>query len=365
MSPQCEHGGRFYKVLGPQLESLDQRDHLIPADVLDAWFPPPFSVIEALCEAMPWLARTSPPTHAEPLASALGEYLGVEKECVLPGPGSSSLIFLALTRWLGCGSEVWVPDPGYAEYRHVASLVGAQVTGSNLWIGSGLESIQQALRSGHEFVVIINPNNPTGWRATSKELIEVLSTRAPTTKVWIDEAYAAYVPEVGSLAAWAATQRGVFVCRTLSKSHALSGLRTACLVGHPDELDSLRAFMPPWSVSFPAQVASIQALKELDYYRSMYAETNRIRIGLASFLSKSGFSVLASEANWVLAQHPDAERVISEAERKEIYFRNPRHMSSKAWTGAIRIAVRSPNETERMKLLLSDCCLPQPHVAVR
>jgi histidinol-phosphate/aromatic aminotransferase/cobyric acid decarboxylase-like protein len=348
MTTECPHGGRFYNALGDRLENLGRLSDIIPADVLDAWFPPAPSVLDALSDSLPWLAKTSPPVHAEPLAEALGEFLSIDKHAVLPGPGSSSLIFLALTRWLNSQTRVWIPDPGYGEYRHVANLMGAKVDGQPLWPAGGMSSIQAAIRGDYDLVVIVNPNNPTGWSATASDLVEVLSQRSPNTKIWIDEAYAAYMPEIGSLAPWAATQRGVFVSRTLSKSHSLSGLRAACLIAHPDELASLRKFMPPWSVSFPGQVASIQALREQNYYRQRYAETVATRENFTTFLVKIGFKVLASEANWILAHHDQANQVVREAESRGIYIRDPANMSSQPWPGTLRIAVRSVEETQRM-----------------
>lgn len=354
MGDSCFHGGRFHVALGNQFETLDRLGEIVPADVLDAWFPPPPSVLSALADAMPWLVKTSPPLNAEPLAKALGDFLQVDEESILPGAGSSALIFLALSRWLTPYSRVILPDPGYGEYRHVGNLAGARPDRIALWPGDGIEPLRAALCGDYDLVVIVNPNNPTGWTASTPDLIRLLEERAPRTKVWVDEAYASYVPEIGTLTGWAATQRGVFVSRTLSKSHALSGLRAACLVGHPDELAKLRPYMPPWSVSFPAQVAAIQALKEQDYYQEKYIETIRLREDMAASLSKGGMEILACEANWILARHNNAAKLIEQAEAQGIYLRDPTNMSSEPWPDTLRIAVRSPEESHRIKTSLAE-----------
>ena len=64
---RCYHGGAFFKAIGEGFDHLERHQQVINADVLDAWFPPAPSVIETVTEYLPWLARTSPPTHSEGL----------------------------------------------------------------------------------------------------------------------------------------------------------------------------------------------------------------------------------------------------------------------------------------------------------
>ncbi len=341
------HGGRFHRALGSRLERLSHLCEVVPADVLDAWFPPAPSVVEVLTEYLPVLARTAPPANAEPLVQALSEAFQVDPEAVLPGAGSSALIYHSIPRWVGPDSTVWAPDPGYGEYRHIAQLVGARIEGFGLWSADDDKGLRSAITSGADLAVIINPNNPTGWKASSDRLQDLAGERLSCTRIWIDEAYASYT-EVGSLASYAASNRGVFVSRTLSKSHALSGLRVACLIGHPDEIAPLRSAMPPWSISFPAQLSGIYALRESRYYQDRYLETAVLRTELKANLAASGLDVLASEANWILFGYERAKELIEGAEAAGVYLRDPSSMSSSSWPGTVRVAVRSAAENVRV-----------------
>src|SRR5258705_1643968 len=89
----CFHGGAFFKAIGEKFDSLANSRRIINADVLDAWFPPSARLLTALTEHLPWLLRTSPPTACEGLVEAIAEARGVAPENVLPGRGSSDLIF--------------------------------------------------------------------------------------------------------------------------------------------------------------------------------------------------------------------------------------------------------------------------------
>jgi nicotinamidase-related amidase len=61
-------------------------------------------------------------------ADLLAEWRGVDEHCLLPGGGSSDLIFLALRQWLTPASHALILDPTYGEYAHVLErVIGCRV----------------------------------------------------------------------------------------------------------------------------------------------------------------------------------------------------------------------------------------------
>ena len=98
-----------------------------------AMAPNPFTkpapgVIAVLQEHLPWLLRTSPPTNCDGLVRTIARVRGVQPDCVLPGSGSSDLIFLAFRHWLSRDSRVLILDPTYGEYPHVLErVIGCRV----------------------------------------------------------------------------------------------------------------------------------------------------------------------------------------------------------------------------------------------
>src|SRR6185295_12031337 len=130
----CYHGGAFFEAIGDEFDSLERRHQIIAADVLDAWFPPSPKVLAALQEDLPWLLRTSPPTHCEGMARVIARTRGVAPENILPAGGSSDAIFLAFRQWLTPSSRVLILDPTYGEYAHVLEkVIGCQVDRMVLW----------------------------------------------------------------------------------------------------------------------------------------------------------------------------------------------------------------------------------------
>ena len=215
------HGGAFFDAIGNEFDNLDRIDEVISADVLDAWFPPSPKVSGVLSRRLDWAMRTSPPIGSEGLISRIAEARGVAKESVLPGAGSSSLIFLAFREWFSAESRILLLEPTYGEYAHVAeNVVGCRIDRLTLSPDDGfcvdIAQLEERLSRGYDLAVIVNPNNPTGRHIPRQDLIGVLARVTPQTLVWIDETYD-YVDAGASLEQFAATSRNVIVCKSMSK----------------------------------------------------------------------------------------------------------------------------------------------------
>ena len=352
------HGGAFFDAIGREFDDLSRIDHVISADVLDAWFPPSPRVLEALGERLDWAIRTSPPTGSEGLTACIAEARGVPEECVLPGAGSSSLIFLAMQKWLRSSSRALILDPAYGEYAHVLdNVIGCGAQRLLLDREDGylvdLERLETELSKRYDLCVIVNPNNPTG-RHVPRTALEGMLCRIPDeTTVWIDETYVDYVSAEESLEPFAAASRNVVVCKSMSKIYALSGLRVGYLCGPPHLIEPLRPATPPWAVSLPGQLAAVLALRDPGYYSCRYEETHRLRLELMeSLLQVTDFDIVPGTGNYLLCHLPEegptAEDVIASCREYGLYLRNAAVTSPMLGNHAVRIAVKDAATNERM-----------------
>jgi histidinol-phosphate/aromatic aminotransferase/cobyric acid decarboxylase-like protein len=358
----CEHGGAFFRAIGDDFAALERRHSIINADVLDAWFPPAPEVQRSLAECPEWTMRTSPPTHCEGLLRAIAAARRVPDRCLVPGAGSSSLIYLAFRHWLCPSSRVLLFDPTYGEYAHVLEkIVGCRVDRLRLTRSNGyavdLQALATRLEAGYDLVVLVNPNNPTG-RHIPRRALESLLDRAPScTRVWIDEAYVDYVGPDESMEGFAAASANVVVAKSLSKAYALSGMRAAYLCGPPPLVDDLRRITPPWSIGLPSQIAAVRALENEDYYRQRYAETNLLRQGLATGLLRLGLEVIPGTANFLLCHlpetGPDARRLIADCQTEGLFLRDVRSMGQTLGPSAIRFAVKDAATNARMLAIVA------------
>lgn len=348
----CFHGGAFFEAVGPRFDDLDRRHAVVNADVLDAWFDPAPAVLDALRAHLPWLVRTSPPTHAEGLVAAISAAWDVPDASVVVGAGSSDLMFRAIPRWLPPGGTALLLDPTYGEYAHVAAHVcHARVVRHTLRRADGyrldLDRWLAAVdRHRPDLAVLVHPNNPTGSRADRADLVAALEAVPTTTRVWVDEAYAAYLGPGASVADVAARRPNVAVCTSLSKGWALSGMRAAFLVTSPAEAAVLRGLTPPWCVGLPAQVAAVAALASPDYYAARVAETHRLRTDLVAALAAAdpALDVRAGAANAVLVHLPPdgpiAAAIVAACRERGLFVRDIAAMGPSVGSHVVRVAVK-------------------------
>lgn len=354
----CFHGGAFFEAIGARFDALERRNQIVNADVLDAWFPPSPKVLDAIRDHLPWLMSTSPPTHSEGLRAAIAESRGVHEENILPGAGSSDLIYLAFRHWLNSNSRVLILDPMYGEYEHVLqNVIGCKIDRLILPRSSNydidLDELKTRIDMGYDLIVLVNPNNPTGRHIPRLQLEALLANVPAATRVWIDEAYLEYVGPGESLEPFASQSESIVVCKSMSKVYSLSGMRVAYLCASMHQLSALRAFTPPWAVSLPAQVAAVRALQDEAYYLGRYRETRVLRAELVGQLKQIGISqIVPGVANFVLChldpEHPTAAEVVSESRKHGVFLRDVSLMGRSMGERAIRIAVKDRANTVRI-----------------
>jgi histidinol-phosphate/aromatic aminotransferase/cobyric acid decarboxylase-like protein len=361
----CFHGGEFFSAIGENFAALERRRDIINADVLDAWFPPAPGVIEALQTHLPWLLRTSPPTDCAGLIGTIAATRGVAPENILPGAGSSDLIFRAFRHWLTADSRVLILDPTYGEYAHVLEkVIGCTVDRLPLDPADSFEvspaRLEATLTEGYDLVALVNPNSPTGRHVPREKLERVLRHAPLHTRVWVDETYVEYAGAGQSLEKFAAASENVVVCKSLSKVYALSGARAAYLCAGPHQLEALRAITPPWVIGLPAQVAAVRALQDPVYYAAFYQETAVLRESLAAGLRALGWSVLPGIANFLLcllpAAGPDAATVVTRGRAQGLFVRDAARMGARLGPRAIRLAVKDAATNRRMLRIIRETC---------
>jgi len=360
----CLHGGAFFDAIGTEFDDMNRRHRIINADVLDAWFPPAPAVLDAIGSSLSWLVRTSPPTACDGMARVIARARGVSARSILPGAGSSDLIYLAMREFVRPASRVLLLDPTYGEYEHVlANVIRCDLHRFPLRRDENYDidvpRLDSALQNGYDMVVLVNPNSPTGRHLPRAVLTDLLDRVPARTLVWIDETYVEYVGAHESLESYASERSNVIVCKSMSKAYALSGVRAAYLCASGGIIDRLRGLAPPWAVSLPGQVAAVRALENPGYYQGRYRETAELRLGLFKELERrTDLEVIPGVANFLMChspeEGPDAQTIVRQCRERGLYLRDVSSMGSCLGSRAFRIAVKDGATNRQMiKILLS------------
>ncbi len=158
----------------------------------------------------------------------------VSAENVVFFAGAQNALFVASMCLAGSGDEVITFDPMYTTYPATIEVSGARMvrapTGADL--RPDLQALESRVSSRTRAILWASPANPSGVILNELEL-EAIARIAQQHDLWliVDEVYAGLAPD-GRVPSLAATlPERVVTISSLSKSHAMPGMRSGWLVG--------------------------------------------------------------------------------------------------------------------------------------
>lgn len=165
-------------------------------------------------------------------------YPGATEVSVLVTVGGAEANFVAHWHLLDPGRPAAVMLPNYMQVPGMVENFGAPLLPFHLREETGwqpdLEQLEDALERGASFILVTNPNNPTGAVLTSEAMDGIVGL-AERFGAWIlsDEVYRGAEVKGGETPSfWGRTEK-VVVTNSLSKAYGLPGLRLGWVVGPP------------------------------------------------------------------------------------------------------------------------------------
>lgn len=171
-------------------------------------------------------------------------YPGAKDTSVLVTVGGAEANFVGHWHLLEPGRPAAVMLPNYMQVPGMVENFGARLLPFQLLEAAGwqpdLDQLEDALEQGASFILVTNPNNPTGVVLTSEAMDSIVNL-AERFGAWIlsDEVYCgAEVAGEETPSFWGRTER-VLVTNSLSKAYGLPGLRLGWLVGPPKTIQEI------------------------------------------------------------------------------------------------------------------------------
>jgi histidinol-phosphate aminotransferase len=152
-------------------------------------------------------------------------------------------------------------------------------------------------------VLLASPNNPTGTALPPGDLVAIgHAALAAGAMLVVDEAYAEFRrPGVPSALEHLDALPNLVVTRTMSKAFGLAGARVGYAVASdPAVVDVLQVVRLPYHLSAVTQAVAVAALRHGDALQAQVALLREERDALVAWLLDEGFSVVPSDANFVL-----------------------------------------------------------------
>jgi L-threonine-O-3-phosphate decarboxylase len=306
---------------------------------------PPPQVRERLASALSTIDRY--PDDA-PAASAVAARHGRPPGEVLLLNGAAEAFWL-LAHALRPRRAVCV-HPSFTEPEAALRAAGAEVVRA----GRDPEDFSLdpgAIEPAADFVVVGNPNNPTG---NLDPAAMIAGLARPGRILVVDEAFMDLVPGEAESLAPRGDVPGLVVVRSLTKAWALPGLRTGFLLAQRGVVAALRAARQPWSVNSLA-LAALEAYGRGELTSAAVArEIAQAREELATRLrSLPGVRVWPSCANFLLVRVASGEHVRAGLLERGIAVRRAATFPGLT-ADHLRIAVRTPADNELLLAALAE-----------
>lgn len=105
-------------------------------------------------------------------------HIDVDVEDIIVTTGGSEAVLFAFMAALDPGDEIIVPEPAYANYMAFAISAGAKIVTIPSSIDEGfalppMERFEELITPRTKGILICNPNNPTGYLYTMKEMLQI------------------------------------------------------------------------------------------------------------------------------------------------------------------------------------------------
>lgn len=343
---KISHGGNIYKKakeIGIREEDiLDFSANISPLGL-------PEYIRQAMTEAIDGTINYPDPDCSR-LKEAISRQDAVPETKIACGNGGADLLYR-----LAFGlqpKKVLLPAPAFVEYEEALSAAGAQMEYYRMADDFIIrEDILEKITEDTDFVVVCNPNNPTGL-LTERELILRILERAKETKtfVMVDECFLEICENERdyTVKPFIEKYKNLIILKSFTKLYAIPGVRLGyILAGSEDVIERVNRTGQAWSVSHIAQCAGVAALSDEDYKEKVIVTVAEELSYMKKELFKLPVILYDGAANYLFFQTPGITDLDRRLERYGIMIRNCSNyvnLGKDYW----RVAVKAHAENEKL-----------------
>ena len=259
--------------------------------------------------------RLYPNPTSAPLRRVVAKLHGLTEENVLIGNGSDDVLNLLVRVFGGPTAATGVTIPSYSLYSVLVAINDGSISAIEFDRSMKLP-VEKIAASGARAFFLTSPNAPTGVAFTNAELSAVLSTFSGILVV--DEAYAPFAEQ--NAVPLLAKHPNLVITRTLSKAHALAGIRVGYALASAEVIGLLDRVRDSYNVNRLSQVAAIAALSDTGYYDAIIGKIIRTRdYWVGEWAGKLGWFIYPTQTNFIFAEPKNAKGETGPAVAKSLY----------------------------------------------
>jgi histidinol-phosphate aminotransferase len=249
-----------------------------------------------------------PDRDAVALRTDLAAYLAaqtgvdVDVENLWAANGSNEILQQLLQAFGGPGRSAIGFVPSYSMHPIISDgtqtqwLVAHRADDFSLDVDVAVQAIKEL---NPDIVFVASPNNPSGQSVSLDDLRRLLEAMK-TGILIVDEAYGEFSSQLSAVNLIDEFPTRLVVTRTMSKAFAFAGGRLGYLIAAPAVIDAMLLVRLPYHLSSVTQAAARAALRHADDTLGSVARLIAERERVTEALTRMGFRVIDSDANFVL-----------------------------------------------------------------
>jgi len=315
----------------------------------------PYGPCAALAEAI----RAAPiDRYPDPEATeareALAATLGIAPARIALGNGAAELLWTLAQLLVRPGEPVVVVEPAFGEWRAAAEHAGAQICAWRARPEAGfavdLAAVGRAIAaSGAPLAYLCTPGTPSG-AAVAAAGVRALAEAHPRVTLVVDQSFLALSERFADAAA--PLPDNVVCVRSLTKDHAIPGVRIGYAIAPPSLILRIEHGRAAWTTGAAAQAAAIAACgaAALAFVADSRRRLLDERARLAAMLLGLGLPPAPSSTGFVVVPIGGARAL-----RDRLLARHHllvRDCTSFGLPDHIRLAARSAGDRERLAAAL-------------
>lgn len=345
-----------YKNLVPYTPGEQPKDNeYIKLNTNESPFPPSVKAQQYASDAAKKL-NLYPDPECALLSGKLADLMGLEKSQILITNGSDEILNFAFMAFCDSDHPAVFPDITYGFYSVFAEI--NNIPYEEIPLKEDFTIDINDYIGINKNIFIANPNAPTGILLKKSDIIKIIESN-PDNIVVIDEAYIDFGGE--SCIDLINRYDNLLVTQTFSKSRSMAGARlgfgAACSELIAD-LNTIKYSTNPYNINSMTMAAGIGVVEDNEYTMANCREIMANREYTVNELTKLGFDMTDSYANFVFARHSkiSGEKIYTELKNKGILVR---HFTKEKICDYNRITIGSKVQmtalTDALKKILEEC----------
>jgi len=303
--------------------------------------------VRAILEIVTGLNRY-PDSHGYYLKSKLADRLGLSREWIVLGNGSTEIVEQICEAFLDPGDEAITGKEMFFKYPIAIRFMNAEpILVPLVDYKLHLDHVLEKVTSRTKVVFIANPNNPTGTLIDRAELDDFMEKIPPGVVVVIDEAYHEYLPPDRNpeTLRYVKEDRNVIVLRTFSKIYGLAGLRIGYGIAPPRLIASMNKIREAFNTNSIAQHAATAALDDHEFAAKTIEYNEMGKKFLVEGLARIGITPVPTLTNFFLVPLPmDGREFFERMLRRGVIVRP---LSGYGLMKAVRVTIGLPEENQK------------------